>query len=245
MKIWKILAVLTSQISAEENGDDFKGMKEYFIGYGVKRKEHRKAIEAWAKSKENNQLVEIAFNSITSTISSSKEKLSNSNLDDFSAKDFDRSKLGKERNSISSIFENIALLGDLARRVPKQIDSLWEKFEKKEEIVWATQKTKESSLYRFDTEMVENAARNETSSMIAFPVYVLAQELQLFGAREEGYINLYREIRDLPENETQAEFSERHAEMKREKKLDEIERRKEKRKKNGLKPPIVQRKTEL
>jgi len=33
--------------------------------------------------------------------------------------------------------------------------------------------------------------------------------------------------------------------MKREKKLDEIERRKEKRKKNGLKPPIVQRKTEL
>lgn len=95
-------------------------------------------------------------------------------------------------------YEILALLGDLARRVPKQIDSLWEKFEKKEEIVWATQKTKESSLYRFDTEMVENAARNETSSMIAFPVYVLAQELQLFGAREDGYINLYREIRDLP-----------------------------------------------
>lgn len=93
--------------------------------------------------------------------------------------------------------------------------------------------------------MVENAERNETNSMVAFPIYVLAQELQLFGPTEDGYINLYRAIRDLPENETQAEFSERHAEMRREKKLDEIERRKEKRKKNGLKPPIVHRKTEL
>merc|ERR1712210_263236 len=215
MKIWKILLIFTSQGSANENEEDFKGMKEYFIGYGVKRKEHREAVEAWAKSKESNQLVEIAFNSIVSTISSSKEKLSQSKLDDFSAKDFDESKLGKERNAISSIFENIALLGDLARRVPKQIDVLWEKFENKEEIIWATEKTKESSLYKF----------------VAFPVYVLAQELQLFGPTEDGYINLYRAIRDLPENETQAEFSERHAEMRREKKLDEIERRKEKRKK--------------
>ena len=48
--------------------------------------------------------------------------------------------------------------------------------------------------------MVENAARNETSSMVAFPVYVLAQELQLFGPTEDGYINLYRAIRDLPGN---------------------------------------------
>ena len=91
-------------------------------------------------------------------------------------------------------------MGDLARRVPKQIDALWEKFEKKEEIIWAAEKTKESSLYRFDTVMVENAARNETSSMVAFPVYVLAQELQLFGPTEDGYINLYRAIRDLPGN---------------------------------------------
>ena len=96
--------------------------------------------------------------------------------------------------------EILALLGDLARRVPKQIDALWEKFEKKEEIIWAAEKTKESSLYRFDTVMVENAARNETSSMVAFPVYVLAQELQLFGPTEDGYINLYRAIRDLPGN---------------------------------------------
>ena len=48
MKIWAPLIVLASQISAEENSghaqnvdDSFKGMKEYFIGYGVKRKEHR------------------------------------------------------------------------------------------------------------------------------------------------------------------------------------------------------------
>ena len=33
--------IFASQISANENGEDFKGMKEYFIGYGVKRKEHR------------------------------------------------------------------------------------------------------------------------------------------------------------------------------------------------------------
>ena len=46
--------------------------------------------------------------------------------------------------------------------------------------------------------MVENALRNETSSMVAFPVYVLSQELELFGPREDGYINLYRAIRDLP-----------------------------------------------
>ena len=91
-----------------------------------------------------------------------------------------------------------ALLGDLARRVPKQIDALWEGFENKDLILWATEKTKESSLYRFDSEMVENALRNETSSMVAFPVYVLSQELELFGPREDGYINLYRAIRDLP-----------------------------------------------
>ena len=47
MKIWAPLLILASQISAEENSseenfdDSFKGMKEYFIGYGVKRKEHR------------------------------------------------------------------------------------------------------------------------------------------------------------------------------------------------------------
>ena len=99
-----------------------------------------------------------------------------------------------------NFYKILALLGDLARRVPKQIDVLWEKFEKKEEIIWAAEKTKESSLYRFDTVMVENAARNETSSMVAFPVYVLAQELQLFGPTEDGYINLYRAIRDLPGN---------------------------------------------
>ena len=91
-------------------------------------------------------------------------------------------------------------MGDLARRIPKQIDVLWEKFDKKDEIIWATEKTKESSLYKFDTEMVENAQRNETSSMVAFPVYVLSQELQLFGPTEDGYINLYRAIRDLPGN---------------------------------------------
>ena len=66
-----------------------------------------RAVEVWARSKDSSRLVELAFNSITSKISSSKETLEKSNLSEFTAKDFDTSKLGDERNSMSSIFENI------------------------------------------------------------------------------------------------------------------------------------------
>ena len=60
-----------------------------------------------------------------------------------------------------------------------------------------------------------------------------------------GFLFFRFSITKKSENETQAEFSERHAEMRRDQKLDEIQRRKDKRKKNGLKPPVVQRRNEL
>ena len=63
---------------------------------------------------------------------------------------------------------------------------------------WAYRKTKESLIYQYDAETVENAERNETSSIVAFPLYVLNQELELSGERDAHYINLYSAMREIP-----------------------------------------------
>ena len=43
--------------------------------------------------------------------------------------------------AISSIYENVALLGDIARRLPHILVQLWKQTDQKEIIIWAIRKT--------------------------------------------------------------------------------------------------------
>ena len=43
--------------------------------------------------------------------------------------------------AISSIYENVALLGDIARRLPHILVQLWKQTDQKEIIIWAIGKT--------------------------------------------------------------------------------------------------------
>ena len=99
---------------------------------------------------------------------------------------------------------------------------------------------KESRIYDFDRKHVENAEKNETSSIIAFPLYVLNQELNITGDLDEQYVNLYSALKEIPRAETQQEFSERHAETRRDRNKLEREKAKKQRKKS-LMPPKIKR----
>ena len=66
------------------------------------------------------------------------------------------------------------------------------------------------------------------------------QELNITGKIDEEYVNLYSALKEIPRQETQEEFSERHAEVRRERKKLEREKVKKQRK-SSLMPPKIKR----
>ena len=109
-------------------------------------------------------------------------------LDEFKSEDFRiHANDSSVRESISVIYENSALLGDISRRLPNIIKTLWKKTTSKELVTWAYEKTIESLIYQYDYSAVENAKRNETSSIIAFPLYVLNQGKAAFLFSKRNY----------------------------------------------------------
>jgi hypothetical protein len=43
---------------------NLKGLKEYFIGFSIKRKEQFKSVDNWARNQNNYELIRLAFEAI-------------------------------------------------------------------------------------------------------------------------------------------------------------------------------------
>jgi len=63
MKILYFILYITC-VATENNGEDFRGIKEYVIGFSVKRKEQFKSVEQWARNSNNYELIRLAFDAI-------------------------------------------------------------------------------------------------------------------------------------------------------------------------------------
>ena len=147
---------------------------------------------------------------------------------------------------MSQIYENVALLGDLARRLPHLLveNYVGSSVAEKELLKWSFEKTQESIINEYDQWRISQAA-SKALSLINLPLYFLAHELDFGEERDPDYINEFRVMREAPMNETHDEFLERHAEMRR----DKVKRVKSKerlaRAKRGLTPPTIRRSVEL
>lgn len=231
----------------------FRPLSAYLIGLQAKRKEQLGFVLNMAKGSNNNfKLAQLAFNTVIQTLEEQIEKLKENDQIDFGSEALvpSATKLEKQNlanmQAISSIYENCAFLGDIARRLPHYISKLWKEIskDKKDIIIWAMNKTKESIVYEYDVWNIGNQPGKEKSSLLYLPLYFFMQELEL-EERDPNYINEFQVIRDAPMNETHEEFLERHLEAKREKKKSKKESERAARKKRGLNPPIIIRSDEL
>lgn len=80
---------------------------------------------------------------ITKSFHSSKDILKKKGLEDFSPDDLVAKKVTDPaaRDAISSIYENSALLGFIARRMPSVIKTLWKNSKNHEIVTWAFRKS--------------------------------------------------------------------------------------------------------
>jgi len=250
--IW--IFIIFGQIKCQEENNHeiperFRPLSAYLIGLKVKRKEQLGFVLNMAKGNNNFKLAQLAFDTVIKTLNETREKLRADGKIDFESDALvpTSTKLEKRNlgtlEAISSIYENCAFLGDIARRLPHYILKLWNETnqENRDIIMWAMKKTKESIVYEYDIWNLGIQPGKETSSLLYLPLYFFAQELELreLEERDPDYINEFRVIRDAPMNETHEEFLERHAEAKRDKKKAKKEVEREARKKRGLNPPIV------
>jgi len=251
-----IIGNVTVECSEEnleiEVPEKFRPLSAYLIGLKAKRKEQLGFVLNMAKGNNNYKLAQLAFDTVVQTLEEQREKLKADDQIDFGMDALvpNPTKLEKRNlgtmQAISSIYENCAFLGDIARRLPHYISKLWNETtkDKKDIIIWAMKKTKESIVYEYDVFNLGNQPGKEKSSMLYLPLYFFMQELDL-EERDPNYINEFKVIRDAPMNETHEEFLERHAEAKREKKKAKQETERIARRKRGLNPPVVIRSVEL
>ena len=108
------------------------------------QKEQFRSVEQWAQSSNNYELFRNAFEMITGSFESSRDLLKSKGLKDFTPEDLVARKMSDPaaRDAISSVYENSALLGFIARRMPSVIKTLWKKSKSQELVTWAFTKSK-------------------------------------------------------------------------------------------------------
>lgn len=225
--------------------DRFRPLSAYLIGLQAKRKEQLGFVLNMAKG-NNYKMAQLAFDAVVKMLTEQREILIAAGEIDFSH-DALVPGSSEKRNlklleSISSIYENCAFLGDIARRLPHYLSKLWRECDQNQRdiIMWAMEKTKASIVYEYDGWNLAKTDGKEKSSLLYLPIYFFMQELQLEEPDPE-YLNEFRIIREAPMNETHEEFLERHLEAKKERKRTKREKENDARKRRGLKPPIIMR----
>lgn len=150
--------------------------------------------------------------------------------------------------AVSQIYENVALLGDLARRLPHLLVELYGSASvvERDLLKWSFDRTQESIINEYDQWRIAQAGASKAISLINLPLYFLAHELDFGEERDPDYINEFRVMREAPMNETHDEFLERHAELRRERLKRVKSKERAERAKRGLTPPpIIRRSVEL
>merc|ERR1712106_861371 len=216
LQTWLLIAAIRAD---EEIPDKFKPIKPYVLGLEEKRKSQLDFVLKMAKGSNSGRMTKMTFTQVMMTLTSAKETLAKVEVTpDMLAPQENQKRNLRHLEAVSQIYENVALLGDLARRLPHLLVENYagSSVAEKELLKWSFEKTQESIINEYDQWRISQAA-SKALSLINLPLYFLAHELDFGEERDPDYINEFRVMREAPMNETHDEFLDRHAEMRRDK----------------------------
>ena len=139
---------LLFQVKCDDNEIDepekFKPLKAYLIGLTEKRKTQLDFVLKMAKNKNHGKMAKMTYETVVETIRKAEKELQKV---DFTP-DILTPKDGQKRNlrhleAVSQLYENVALLGDFARRLPHLLVELYAQSSESDQtlIRWAFDRT--------------------------------------------------------------------------------------------------------
>lgn len=242
--IWLLIGAIRGE--DELLPDKFKPIKAYVLGLEEKRKSQLDFVLKMAKGSNSGRMAKMTFTQVMATLANSKVTLAKVDVaPDILAPQENQKRNLRHLEAVSQVYENVALLGDLARRLPHLLVELYaaSSMAEKELLKWSFERTQESIINEYDQWRISQATGSKAVSLINLPLYFLAHELDLGDEHDPDYINEFRVMREAPMNETHDEFLERHAEMRREKVKSAKSKERAERAKRGLKPPPIRRRS--
>jgi len=176
----------------------FGSLKAYLIGLEEKRKMQLDFVLKMAKNQNSGKMAKMAFATVIETLQTSQKQLEKVDFEP----EILRPKEGEQRNlanleAVSQVYENVAFLGDFARRLPHLLVEWWSTTSEQSLIQWAFDRTQESIVYEYDMWRIGHQPGTEKASLLYLPCYFLQQELKL-GEVDPDYVNEFRIIRDRP-----------------------------------------------